>query len=101
LWQREAGSLRQQLHNLQEHHRKLLGQQLSGLDVRDLQNLENQLETSLRNIRLKMDQLIFYQIQELNRKGYLMHQENIELHNKVNLLHQENIKLRRKAYGQG
>ncbi|PWZ54936.1 MADS-box transcription factor 27 [Zea mays] len=69
------------------HCRKLLGQQLSGLDVRDLQNLENQLETSLRNIRLKM--------------GYLMHQENIELHNKVNLLHQENIKLRRKAYGQG
>jgi MADS-box transcription factor len=53
LWQREAGSLRQQLHNLQEHQRQLLGQQLSGLDVKDLQNLETKLEMSLRNIRIK------------------------------------------------
>jgi len=30
-----------------------LGQQLSGLDVKDLQNLENKLEMSLRNIRMK------------------------------------------------
>nr|CAB3483034.1 unnamed protein product [Digitaria exilis] len=68
LWQREAGSLRQQLHNLQEHHRQLLGQQLSGLDVKDLQSLENKLEMSLRNIRMKKDQLMIDQIQELNAK---------------------------------
>jgi len=35
------------------HCRQLLGQQLSGLDVKDLQNLENKLEMSLRNIRMK------------------------------------------------
>ncbi|PWZ26346.1 MADS-box transcription factor 27 [Zea mays] len=83
------------------HCRQLLGQQLSGLNVGDLQNLENKLETSLRNIRLKKDQLFFYQIQELNRKGSLMHQESIELYNKVNLLHQHNTELRRKVYRQG
>jgi hypothetical protein len=33
--------------------RRLLGQQLSGLDVKDLQNLENKLEMSIRNIRMK------------------------------------------------
>ncbi|CAL5006088.1 unnamed protein product [Urochloa decumbens] len=97
LWQREAGSLRQQLHNLQEHHRQLLGQQLSGLDVKDLQNLENKLELSLRNIRMKKDQLMIDQIQELNRKGSLMHRENIELYNKANLVRQENIELQRKV----
>ncbi|RCV31189.1 hypothetical protein SETIT_6G156800v2 [Setaria italica] len=100
-WQREAGSLRQQLHNVQEHHRQLLGQQLSGLDVKDLQNLENKLEMSLKNIRMKKDQLMIDQIQELNRKGSLMHRENIELYNKVNLAHQENTELRRKVYGHG
>ncbi|KAF8772887.1 hypothetical protein HU200_005281 [Digitaria exilis] len=101
LWQREAGSLRQQLHNLQEHHRQLLGQQLSGLDVKDLQSLENKLEMSLRNIRMKKDQLMIDQIQELNAKGSLMHRENIELYNKVNIAHQENMELRRKVYGHG
>ncbi|KAL6596082.1 hypothetical protein ACP70R_047446 [Stipagrostis hirtigluma subsp. patula] len=99
VWQREAGSLRQQLHNLQEHHRQLLGQQLSGLDVKDLQSLENKPEMSLRNIRLKKEQLMVDQIQELNRKGSLMHQENKELYKKVSLVHQENIELQKKLHG--
>ncbi|RLM60670.1 MADS-box transcription factor 23-like [Panicum miliaceum] len=102
LWQREVGILRQQLHNLQEHHLQLMGQQLSGLDVKDLQNLENTLEMSLRNIRLKKDQLMTDQIQELNTKGSLIHKENIELYNKFNRIHQENTKLKKKVvYGQG
>ncbi|CAK9181406.1 unnamed protein product [Ilex paraguariensis] len=69
LWQKEAAMLRQQLQNLQENHRQIKGEELSGLSVKDLQNLENQLEMSLRGVRMK--------------KGNLIHQENVELYKKV------------------
>ncbi|GMJ15236.1 hypothetical protein HRI_005192800 [Hibiscus trionum] len=82
-WQREAAILRQKLQNLQENHRQMMGEELSGLGVKDLQNLECQLEMSLRGVRVKKDQILMNEIQELNTKGNLIHQENVELYKKV------------------
>ncbi|KAK7307284.1 hypothetical protein VNO77_40202 [Canavalia gladiata] len=82
-WQREAEFLRQQLQNLHENHRQVMGEQLYGLSVRNLQDLENQLEMSLQGIRMKKEQILRDEIQELNRKGSLIYQENLELCKKV------------------
>ncbi|ONK75693.1 uncharacterized protein A4U43_C03F19550 [Asparagus officinalis] len=97
-WQGEASSLRQQLQSLKDHHRQLMGQELSSLSVKDLQILENKLELSLRSIRTKKEQIFMDEIKELNQKGNHIHQENLELYKKVKCLHEENMELH-KVYG--
>ncbi|KAB1202007.1 Agamous-like MADS-box protein AGL21 [Morella rubra] len=99
-WQTEAALLRQQLENLQENHRRhMMGEQIYALSVKDLQNLENQLEMSLQGVRMKKEQILTDEIQELRQKGNLIHQENMELYKKVNLIRQENMGLYKKVYG--
>ncbi|XP_031117374.1 MADS-box transcription factor 23-like isoform X2 [Ipomoea triloba] len=82
-WQREATNLRKELHSLQQNHRQLMGEELYGLSVKDLQNLENKLDMSLKGIRAKKEQILINEIEELTRKGTIMHQENLELYKKA------------------
>ncbi|KAF8079642.1 hypothetical protein N665_1012s0016 [Sinapis alba] len=97
-WQREATTLRQELHSLQETHRQLTGQQLNGLSVKELHNIESQLEMSLRGIRMTKEQILTNEIKELTRKRNLVHHENLDLSRKVQRIHQENVELHKKAY---
>ncbi|KAH1030929.1 hypothetical protein J1N35_043103 [Gossypium stocksii] len=100
-WKKEVASLRQQLNDLQECQRQLMGKELSGLSVKDLQGLENQLEMSLKRVRMRKDQILTNQIDELNRKGHHIHQENLEIHKKLDLICHENTELQKKVNGNG
>ncbi|XP_062194659.1 MADS-box transcription factor 27-like, partial [Phragmites australis] len=79
-------------------NRQLLGEDLSELNVKVLQSLVNQLETSLRGVRSKKDHLLIDEIHELNRKASLFHQENMDLYSKINVIRQENAELYKKIY---
>ncbi|KAF9665856.1 hypothetical protein SADUNF_Sadunf16G0168300 [Salix dunnii] len=94
-WQREAASLRKELLCLQECHRQLMGEELSGLSIKELENLENQLEMSMKGVRIKKEQILTDEIKELSQKGNLIYQENLELNKKVDLIGQENAELRK------
>ncbi|XP_037461702.1 MADS-box transcription factor 25-like [Triticum dicoccoides] len=94
LWQREVTTLRQQVQNLHHNNRQLLGEELSGTTIRDLQFLVNQVEMSLHSIR-KRKQVMAAEIHELNQKGFLVQKENVELDKKFSIAHEQNIELRK------
>ncbi|KAH8519874.1 hypothetical protein H0E87_001349 [Populus deltoides] len=98
-WKREAASLRKELQCLQEYRRQLMGEELSGLSIKDLENLENQLEKSMKGVRIKKEQILTDEIKEISQKGNLIYQENLELHKKADLIGLENAELR-KVYGE-
>ncbi|XP_056699070.1 MADS-box transcription factor 23-like [Spinacia oleracea] len=92
-WQREATKLRQQLEVLEERHRKVMGEELTDLSIRDLQSLENQLEASLKGVRMHKDLVLGDEIKNLKRKGSLIRQQNLDSHHKLDLVKQENSDL--------
>ncbi|CAM0908954.1 unnamed protein product [Alopecurus aequalis] len=99
LWQREVANLRQQVQSLQHNNRQLLGEELSGSTIRDLQFLVNQLEISLHTIRKRKDQLMAEEIRELNEKGFLFQKENIELVKKLRTAREHKMELQKKLSG--
>ncbi|XP_027348390.1 MADS-box transcription factor 23-like [Abrus precatorius] len=94
-WQRETASLRQQVHYMQECRRQLMGEELSGLGIKELGNLENRLEMSLKVIRKKKDEILTDEVKELHQKESLSLQENVELHRKISLICKENAELQK------
>ncbi|XP_019105569.2 MADS-box transcription factor 23 isoform X2 [Beta vulgaris subsp. vulgaris] len=100
-WRQEAEITRQQLQDMHESYRQLMGHKLSGLSIEDLQSLEEQLETSLRGVRMKKEHILANEIQELSHKGTIIQQENMELCEKVTLMRQENMELYKKLYSNG
>ncbi|XP_030539254.2 MADS-box transcription factor 23-like [Rhodamnia argentea] len=69
LRQREVADLKQQLLDMQDYRRHLMGEELSTLSIGNLQNLEKQLAMSLKAVRTRKCQVLSEEIGDLNEKA--------------------------------
>ncbi|KAF9677159.1 hypothetical protein SADUNF_Sadunf08G0079000 [Salix dunnii] len=75
--------LKASVDELQRSQRNLLGEDLGNLGTNELQQLENQLDSSLNHIRCRKTQFILAQLSELQRKEELLLETNNALKRKL------------------
>ncbi|XP_028095644.1 agamous-like MADS-box protein AGL8 homolog [Camellia sinensis] len=82
-WSMEYPKLTARIEVLQRNIRHYVGEDLDPLSVRELQNLEQQIDTALKKIRSRKNQLMHESISELQKKEKALHEQNYLLANKL------------------
>ncbi|EOY22136.1 K-box region and MADS-box transcription factor family protein isoform 2, partial [Theobroma cacao] len=67
-WTLEHAKLKARMEVLQRNQRHFMGEDLDNLSLRELQNLEQQLDSALKHVRSRKNQLMFESISELQKK---------------------------------
>ncbi|KAK6928059.1 Transcription factor, K-box [Dillenia turbinata] len=75
-WSLEYPKLVSKIEVLQRNHRHYLGNDLDPLSLRELQHLEQQLDTALKRIRTRKNQLMHDSIVELQKKEKALQEQN-------------------------
>ncbi|CAN1283405.1 Floral homeotic protein AGAMOUS [Linum perenne] len=98
-YQQEAAKLRQQIGNLlnanRSSSRHMLGESLGGLNAKELKNLESKLEKGISRIRSKKNELLFAEIEYMQKREVDLHNNNQLLRAKIaeNERKQQNMSL--------
>ncbi|KAI0525194.1 hypothetical protein KFK09_004586 [Dendrobium nobile] len=79
----EYGKLKNKIEALQKSRSHLMGEKLDTLSLKELQHLEQQLETALKHIRCQRTQLLLNSIAELQRKEKSLLEHNSLLEKKI------------------
>nr|BBC44062.1 LFMADS5 protein [Lilium formosanum x Lilium longiflorum] len=82
-WCQEYGRLKAKVETLQKSQRHLMGEQLEDLTLKQLQQLEQQLEVSFKHVRSTKHQLLFDSITELQRTEKLLREQNTIMEKKL------------------
>ncbi|KAF5809340.1 putative transcription factor MADS-MIKC family [Helianthus annuus] len=89
IWTMEYAKLKSRMEGLQTTQRHIMGEDLDSLSLKELQNLEQKLDASLKHIRLRRNQLMFESISALEKKDKELQNENNALLNKVKEIEKE------------
>uniref|UniRef100_K9LXJ0 AGL6-like protein 1 n=1 Tax=Iris fulva TaxID=92176 RepID=K9LXJ0_9ASPA len=82
-WYQEVSKLKAKFESLQRSQRHLLGEDLGPLNVKELQQLERQLESALSQARKRKTQIMLDQMEELRKKERYLGEINKQLKNKL------------------
>ncbi|WOG88893.1 hypothetical protein DCAR_0208128 [Daucus carota subsp. sativus] len=82
-WTLEYTKMKARIELLQRNHRHYMGEDLDSLTMKEIQNLEQQLDTALKHIRTRKNQLIYESISELQKKEKAIQEENGKLTKKI------------------
>ncbi|XP_028755853.1 floral homeotic protein AGAMOUS-like [Neltuma alba] len=82
-YQQEAAKLRAQISNLRNNNRQMMGETLAGMNARELKNLEGKLERGISRIRSKKNELLFAEIEYMQKREVDLHNNNQLLRAKI------------------
>ncbi|KAG6531553.1 hypothetical protein ZIOFF_005367 [Zingiber officinale] len=82
-YQQESSKLRQQINQLQNTNRHLLGESLASMSLRDIKQLETRLEKGVTKIRSKKNELMLAEIDYMQRREMELQNGNMYLRNKI------------------
>ncbi|OVA14578.1 Transcription factor [Macleaya cordata] len=82
-WSLEYTKLKAKIEILQKNQRHFMGEDLESMSLKELQNLEQQLDTALKQIRSRKNQLMYESIADLQRKEKALQEQNNQLGKKL------------------
>ncbi|KAM7259762.1 hypothetical protein ACFE04_015503 [Oxalis oulophora] len=84
-YQQEAAKLRTQIGNLQNQNssRQMLGEALGSMSIKDLKSLEIKLEKGISRIRSKKNEMLFAEIEYMQKREVDLHNNNQLLRAKI------------------
>nr|AAF19164.1 floral binding protein 26 [Petunia x hybrida] len=82
-WTLEHAKLKARLEVLQRNQKHYAGEDLDSLSMKELQNLEQQLDSALKQIRSRKNQLMHESISELQKKDKALQEQNNKLSKQV------------------
>ncbi|GAB4827122.1 Floral homeotic protein AGAMOUS [Ancistrocladus abbreviatus] len=75
-YQQEASKLRNEIRRIQDSNRHMLGEGLSSLNMKDLKSLEGKLERGISRIRSKKNELLFAEVEFMQKREIELHNNN-------------------------
>ncbi|KAJ8773146.1 hypothetical protein K2173_028323 [Erythroxylum novogranatense] len=82
-WTIEHAKLKARMEVLQRNQRHFMGEDLDSLSLKELQSLEQQLDSALKHIRSRKNQMMYESISELQKRDKALQEKNNLLAKKV------------------